>query len=132
MGVIPAKLYIAAGVILAAFAAGWLINGWRLAGKVEKLQGTLTIQQQAVAERDAALKARDTTIDSLRGEIDSTNTVVSGLEEKGRQEAAAREAERKAWGTERQRLQAERDAALAHPWPKDCEGVLRDIVRRAP
>jgi hypothetical protein len=48
------KLAIAAALLVAAAAAGWTVNGWRLAGKVNELQGVVDTQAQALALLEAS------------------------------------------------------------------------------
>jgi hypothetical protein len=42
------KLAILATAIAAAAAGGWVVNGWRLAGELERLNGIVDTQQQSI------------------------------------------------------------------------------------
>ena len=59
------KLFIVAGCLIAGFAAGWIVNGWRLAADsiTEKLSA---VQAEADHFRDATKKVNDSANEYLR------------------------------------------------------------------
>jgi hypothetical protein len=123
------KLLGAVALIAVAFGAGWQANGWRLGEQVADLQGQLTIKQQTIDEYITAVSARDVAIDLLRGQIDSVNTIVAGLEQDNTSlRGAVRVAERKL-----AELQAEHDTNEGPqllPLPADCVLAVREFSLR--
>jgi len=126
------KLAAAAGALVAAAAGGWVVSGWRASGVEASLRGRVAVLELALEQRDQGLVGRDAAIAELQGHIDSVNTVVARLGDEAEAAQLAREAERRRWAEERRRLEVDRDAALAGPWPEDCCELLREVARRAP
>jgi len=118
----------------AALAGGliWLgamINGWRLSGKVEKLEGQLTA---VTDQREVCLRALDHSenfLEELRGAVDSANTQIA----KFQQQADDLEGRLKATTGDLliERAEYERRLAeLSKPLPSDCQEAVREMARR--
>ena len=98
--------------------------------KVEKLKAEVS---QLTTERDAQIRGvqdRDRVIVELRGAIDSTNLIVSQLEEKAKKLAELRLAEKARWESERITLDRKLKDALTNPLPGECIDAVREAARR--
>jgi len=118
------RLAIAAGALLAAFLAGWWVNGWRMGAQVAELRGTVNTQRQSIATLDGANKRCVAGVADVR-------TAVKGMVDAQEQRSAATQAaieraSRAAVG----HLEAAK-AALARPPAakgEECGTVAREAV----
>lgn len=108
------KLAIAGAALLAATAAGWTLNGWRLAGKINELQGVVDTQAQALATLEGANTRCTAGVAEVKAAV---KAYVEAGDARGREAAEAmRQAARAAQG----HLAAAK-AALDRPAPKRGE-----------
>lgn len=72
------RVWIVAAMVLAAGAAGWFVNGWRLAGDIEALRAehaaTVVTAQKATADAVAREAARYDERERQRDQIDQQRT----------------------------------------------------------
>lgn len=59
------KLFIVAGYLIAGFAAGWIVNGWRLSSSYQAEKAEV-VQANADHFRDATKKVNDSANEYLR------------------------------------------------------------------
>lgn len=122
----PLSAKLAAGAALAAllagFAAGWAVNGWRLAGDIERLKGVTQTQEQSIKTLVGVNKSCAAGVAEVKGAVKS---MADAAERRSREAAQAMAA------TARQAEQHLADArsALARPPAKpgeECGTVARE------
>lgn len=116
------KAAVVAVVLAIAAGAGWMVNGWRLSGKINTLQGIVDTQVQSLATLEGANQRCTAGVEEVKG-------AVKGYVDAGtkRSEAAA-EAMRQAAAGAQRHLEAARGALNRPPAPagKECETVAAE------
>lgn len=117
------KALVALAALGAAFVLGWQVNGWRLAGKVERLQADLDAQQRQVEVVANGLAACNAGVDQVKRQGDAA--IAQG-------KAMLAEARRLAAGGREQAARVE--ALLEKPTPAGagCEQAWAEIARQRP
>lgn len=98
-------------------AGGWFVNGWRLAGEIQRLTGVVSTQEQSLA----TLKGAN---DRCTAGVNEVKTAVKGfIDEAGRRGAAAAAEMAKAAKAAEGHLAAAKDAMNRPPAPpgKECD-----------
>lgn len=112
------------GGLALGFGAGWLLNGWRLAGELQELKGTVATQRQAIATLEGANGRCTASVAEVRGAVKDL------VDENARRAAAAQAAIARAEKSAEKHLQAA-TAALARPAPKageECATLVREAL----
>jgi len=112
------------GALLAGFGAGWMVNGWRLSGDVEKLNGIVETQKQSLETFEGANKRCTASVADVKGAVkaiadDATARAKAAAEAMARAEAGGKA-----------HLEAAK-AALNRPMPaagKECDAIVREAV----
>jgi hypothetical protein len=115
----PIKFEVAAVLVVIALAlggaGGWVVNGWRLSGQIERLSGKVAIEQGANGRCESAVTQVQTTVNALREDEKARGVEV--------QKAVA-----KAAAESKTHLEAAREAlSRAAPQPgAECDAAARE------
>lgn len=127
----PFTPQLAAGAALAAlaagFAAGWAVNGWRLSGDIERLQGVTETQQQSIRTLEGVNKSCAAGVLEVKGAV---KTIAEDGARRSRQAAEAMAAAAQAT----QQNLADARQALARPPAKpgeECDTAAREAAAYA-
>lgn len=123
-----AAIYMIVGGTLGGLAiggaAGWIVNGWRLSGDVQKLTGVVSTQQQGIDTLKGANDRCTTAVGDVKA---SVKTLVDENAARSKaSQAAIDRAAKKAEG----HLKAA-TAALNRPMPapgKECDALVREAL----
>lgn len=122
------KLLIKIGILVAIAAAGaiagWTANGWRLAGKINELQGVVDTQKQSIATLEGVNKSCAAGVDEVKGAVQVI------VDEGVRRTAAAAAAMAKASQDARKHHEAAQEALRrALPAPgKECDTAAAEAA----
>jgi hypothetical protein len=122
-----AAAYAALFAGVAGLAAGWTLNGWRLGAKVERLEGTVATQRQALAALDGANQRCVAGIAEVKGAVQQL------VDDARRRAAAAAAAMARAEKQAAGHLAAARHA-LGRPMPEpglECEQTAAEAAAYA-
>lgn len=116
------KLGLAALALVAAFGSGWLVNGWRLGERIERLEGENARLKDANEGFASAVREQTKAIQGLRADADRREAEGKRATEEARKRASA--------------LAAQVSDLLKRPLPKDpsgdcpaLEGDLNEAIR---
>lgn len=118
---------IAAALVAGGFGAGWLVNGWRLAGEIERLGGIVDTQKQSIATFEGANKRCVAGLDEV------TRSVKEFVEAGAKRSEDAAKAMAEATKSAKSNLDAARDALARPPAPrgKECETAAAEAAAYA-
>ena len=103
---------------------GWTLNGWRLSGKVSKLEGKVETQQQTIATLEGANGRCTAAVGDVRGSVQQL------VDENLKRSNAATKAMEKAAGEAKGHLAAAA-AAMGRAAPKagdECTTLARELL----
>ncbi len=121
------KIAILVGLAALGFGGGWIVNGWRLAGEVEHLEGVVDVQKQSLATYEGANERCVAGLQDVKGAV---KVIADGVAARTK---AAAEAMARAEQASKAHLEAAQ-GALNRPMPaagKECEAMVREAVEYA-
>ena len=127
LGLDNLKFAIVVAALVVATTAGWVLNGWRLSGKIENLQGVVQTQQQSLATLQGANMRCTAAVGDVR------DAVAAYVKEGEKRAAAATVAMQEAAKASKANLAAAK-AALSRPPAKageECATVAREAAEYA-
>jgi predicted nucleic acid-binding Zn-ribbon protein len=121
------KLYITGGLAVALVVAGLVGNTWRV--QVSALKSQVEMYKDATKQCEADLASAYSSLNEIRGAVDSANTEIAHLQELGVGLAAKLTATTVKIATDRVAYER-RLAELSKPLPSDCQEAVREAARR--